>query len=373
MASPASRALLAALTTAATVIAHGHVNDIIVDGVQWPSYNPLVFPYMSNPPKVVGWTTDQTDDGFIAPSAFTSSDIICHKNASNAGGHAIVAAGDKVFIQWSTWPVSHRGPVIDYLASCGSDGCETVDKTTLKFFKIDETGLIDGSSAPGTWASDQLIANNNSWMVEIPPAIKPGYYVLRHEIIALHDAAYDDGAQAYPQCFNLEVTGGGNDSPDGVLGTSLYDASDPGVLINIYTPLSAYTIPGPALYTGAVHIEQASSVATATSSAVTGLVSSAAASATTSSDTQLTSSTAAAASSVTIGVSATSTAESSATVVSVVALATEVVSATESSVAAASTEDALLTTAAASTTTATPVEGGSCAAKRVHARHVRVH
>jgi hypothetical protein len=112
MSSAISRTLLAALTTAVAVIAHGHVSDIIINGVEWPGYDPLVYPYMSDPPTVVGWTTDQTDDGFVAPSAFTSGDIICHRNASNAGGHAIVTAGDKVFIQWSTWPTSHRGPFL---------------------------------------------------------------------------------------------------------------------------------------------------------------------------------------------------------------------------------------------------------------------
>jgi hypothetical protein len=129
-----------------------------------------------------------------------------------------------------------QGPVLDYLANCGSAGCESVDKTTLEFFKLDEIGLLDGSTAPGTWGSDQLIANNNSWMVEIPPTIEPGFYVLRHEILALHEAADNDGAQAYPQCFNLEVTGGGSDSPVGIPGISLYGATDPGVLINILHP-----------------------------------------------------------------------------------------------------------------------------------------
>jgi cellulase len=271
MPSTSSKTLLAALAGAATVIAHGHVNDIIVNGVFWQGYDPTQMPYMSNPPTVVGWTTEQRDNGFIAPDAFASADMICHRDAKNAGGHAVVAAGDKVFIQWSTWPEGHHGPVIDYLANCGDAGCETVDKTSLKFFKIDEVGLVDGSVSPGTWGSDQLIANNNSWLVEIPPTIAPGFYVLRHEIIALHSANNADGAQAYPQCFNLQVTGGGSDAPEGTAGTALYGANDPGILINIYyPPLSTYIVPGPALYTGAVSIAQAASVATATSTAETG-------------------------------------------------------------------------------------------------------
>ena len=271
MCSTTSKTILAALTGAATVIAHGHVNNIIVNGVSWQGFDPTKMPYMPDPPTVVGWTTEQRDNGYIAPDQFASSDIICHRDAKNAGGHAVVAAGDKVFIQWESWPEGHHGPVIDYLASCGDAGCETVDKTSLKFFKIDEVGLVDGSVSPGKWGSDQLIANNNSWLVEIPPTIAPGFYVLRHEIIALHSAFDANGAQNYPQCFNLEVTGGGSDTPDGVAATALYSAQDAGILLNIYyPPLSSYAIPGPALYSGAVSIAQAASVATAASAAVTG-------------------------------------------------------------------------------------------------------
>lgn len=94
----------------------------------------------------------------------------------------MVAAGDKVFLQWTDWPGTHHGPVIDYLANCGSAGCETVDKTSLEFFKIDGVGLVDDTTVPGTWGDDQLIAQGSSWMVEIPPTIVPGYYVLRHEL-----------------------------------------------------------------------------------------------------------------------------------------------------------------------------------------------
>jgi endoglucanase len=94
----------------------------------------------------------------------------------------VVAAGDKVFLQWTDWPETHHGPVIDYLANCGPAGCETVDKTSLEFFKIDGVGLVDDTTVPGTWGDDQLIAQGSSWMVEIPPTIAPGYYVLRHEL-----------------------------------------------------------------------------------------------------------------------------------------------------------------------------------------------
>ncbi|KAK0640990.1 glycosyl hydrolase family 61-domain-containing protein [Cercophora newfieldiana] len=262
--------LLAGLAGAATVAAHGHVTNIVINGDSYSGFLPNIFPYQANPPIVAGWTAANTDNGFVGPESFASADIICHKSATNAEGHAVVAAGDSIFVQWDTWPESHKGPVIDYLANCGAAGCESVDKAALEFFKIDEAGLIDGSQAPGKWASDQLIANNNSWMVKIPANIAPGFYVLRHEIIALHSAGQQNGAQNYPQCFNLQVTGGGSATPAGVKGTALYTPNDAGILFNIYTQLASYPIPGPALIAGASAVAQGSSSIKASATAITG-------------------------------------------------------------------------------------------------------
>ncbi|EGS19579.1 uncharacterized protein CTHT_0040570 [Thermochaetoides thermophila DSM 1495] len=270
MPSFVSKTLISALAGAASVAAHGHVKNFVINGLSYQAYDPTVFPYMQNPPIVAGWTSANTDNGFVGPEDYSNPDIICHKSATNAKGHAVIKAGDSVYIQWDTWPESHHGPVIDYLASCGSAGCETVDKAQLEFFKIAEAGLIDGSQAPGKWAADQLIAQNNSWLVTIPENIKPGFYVLRHEIIALHSAGQTNGAQNYPVCINLEVTGGGSDLPSGVKGTELYKPTDPGILINIYQPLSSYTIPGPALMPGAKPVTQRTSAIIGSTTAITG-------------------------------------------------------------------------------------------------------
>lgn len=267
---PSSKTLLSMLAGAATVAAHGHVNNIVINGASYAGYDVFTLPYESNPPVVVGWTQDATDNGFIAPSAYGDADIICHKNAENAKGHATVAAGDSIYLQWDTWPDSHKGPVLDYLAACGDSGCESVEKTTLEFFKISEKGLIDGSASPGTYAADELIDNGIGWLVQIPKSIKPGFYVLRHEIIALHSAGNADGAQNYPQCFNLEITGSGTEVPTGTLGTELYKADDAGILFNIYTSLSTYPIPGPTMIAGATEVEQASSAIASSADPTTG-------------------------------------------------------------------------------------------------------
>ncbi|CAN8096164.1 unnamed protein product [Discula destructiva] len=253
---------------ATTALAHSHVNNLVINGVYWQGYDPTSYPYMTDPPIVVGWTAGDTDNGFVSPDAYQTGDIICHKNATPAGGHALVNAGDSISVQWAvTWPDSHKGPVLDYLAPCNGP-CETVDKTTLEWFKIDNLGYINGSD-PGTWASDVLIGDSSTWLVRIPASIAPGNYVLRHEIIALHSAGSANGAQNYPQCFNLAVSGTGSLKPSGTLGEALYNASDPGILYNLYTTVESYVIPGPTLNAAFPStVPQSSSAATTTSSPV---------------------------------------------------------------------------------------------------------
>lgn len=257
-------AILGALASAATVSAHGYVSHIIVDGVQYPGYNPTTHPYMSNPPTVVGWSADQLDLGFVSPSAYKTSDIICHRSGAPAKGHAQVKAGAIITFQWTTWPESHHGPIIDHLAACNGP-CENVKKEDLRFFKIDGLGLITPGAA-GYYAANKLMDNQDRWVLRIPSNIKPGNYVLRHEIIALHGSNSYDGTQSYPQCFNLEITGSGTDVFPGVPGTELYGDRDPGILINTYNnSLLDYPVPGGAIVNGGVSsIAQNAQVATST-------------------------------------------------------------------------------------------------------------
>ncbi|KAJ5364261.1 endoglucanase-4 precursor [Penicillium cataractarum] len=249
------------LASAALVAGHGYVTSIDVDGTTYGGYLIDTYYYESDPPELIAWSTTATDDGYVAPTAYDNSSIICHRGSAPAVLSAPVAPGGSVKLTWSTWPDDHHGPVITYMANCNGN-CSDVDKTTLEFFKIDAGGLIDDTTVPGTWASDELIEDSYSRTVTIPTDIAAGDYVLRHEIIALHGAEDLDGAQNYPQCINLKVTGSGTATPSGTLGTALYKDTDPGIYVDIWNTLSTYIIPGPTLYT-------AGSTATATSAATT--------------------------------------------------------------------------------------------------------
>jgi cellulase len=101
-----------------------------------------------------------------------------------------------------------------------------------------------------TWGSDVLIRQNNSWTVNIPSDIKPGKYVVRHEIIALQFAnkgtpdgvgSTNTGAQFYPICANIEVIGSGMVTPSGVKFPGGYSPRDSGILKDIYSGKICYT------------------------------------------------------------------------------------------------------------------------------------
>ncbi|SMQ48266.1 unnamed protein product [Zymoseptoria tritici ST99CH_3D7] len=247
-------AAIAALAALPLVSAHGYIESVAVNGKSYVGTSPEWF-YQQSKPDRAGWYAKNQDNGFVSPSAYTNADIVCHKSATVGGTPVPVSAGGKMDIKWNTWPDSHHGPVITYMAAVGGD-FPSVDKTKLKWFKVKEGGLVSGSN-PGTWVTDQLLANNLVDSVTVPSTLKAGNYVVRHEIIALHSAGQQDGAQNYPQCFNVKVSGSGTVDPCNgggascAVGTALYKANDPSILINIYQTLSSYKIPGPALYKAA--------------------------------------------------------------------------------------------------------------------------
>lgn len=61
------------------------------------------------------------------------------------------------------------------------------------WFKVSEAGLISSTK----WGVDALRSAGGIQSVTIPSCIAPGDYLLRFEIIALHNAENSGGAQFY--------------------------------------------------------------------------------------------------------------------------------------------------------------------------------
>ncbi|KAI0021741.1 lytic polysaccharide monooxygenase [Xylariomycetidae sp. FL0641] len=246
---PSSLTLSAALALPLIRLAaaHGYVSGVEVNGGAFiegcnPNWN-----YMSEDQQAVtpGWKALNQDNGFVSPDAYDTSDIACHKSATPGQDYIDASAGDTLTVYWNTWPDTHQGPVLNYLAECSGE-CTEATAGDLTFTKISAAGLISGQE----WATDDLIAANFSSTVTLPAALAPGNYVLRHEIIALHSAGSENGAQNYPQCLNLKVADGGGSTalPAGEPATDLYTPTDPGILFDLYSGYTSYDIPGPAVW-----------------------------------------------------------------------------------------------------------------------------
>lgn len=242
------------------VSAHGRITNITTSsGAVYTGWDP-----QSAQPStpITAWKASNLGNIFVKPSEFNTSNITCHYNALPGSLHINTTAGDILTLQWNEWPTSHKGPVLTYLAPCG-ESCAGVDKTTLKWTKIDQLGWINSTGADtlklgGTWGSDVLIKNGFNWHAKLPEQLVAGNYVLRHEIIALHVAEAADGAQAYPQCVNLRVANTKEaKSLDGdTTGDQLYGMEDAGILVDIHGKVTGYDIPGPKLWEHAAHFKQ---------------------------------------------------------------------------------------------------------------------
>ncbi|KAG9185633.1 lytic cellulose monooxygenase (C1-hydroxylating) [Alternaria panax] len=181
----------------------------------------------------------------------TSTAMICNGGKATAD-QVEVAAGSKVGMQWhhndpattdGDEPIaaSHKGPVMVYIAKADTNGEGAV------WTKIWEDGLTDGK-----WGVDNFIANKG--LVEITlPDLEAGDYLIRPELIGLHEASAEAKAQFYNGCGQIKVTGSGSASlpATGTDMTKAYKATDPGVLFNMYGGATEYTIPGPKVWDGA--------------------------------------------------------------------------------------------------------------------------
>ncbi|KAL8377623.1 hypothetical protein RB595_008358 [Gaeumannomyces hyphopodioides] len=248
MHSSVSLAAVFALPLVQLASAHGHVSSVSVNGgsrIQTANPNWYYLP-VDQRQNTPGWRAMNQDNGFVEPSAFGTNDIACHKSATPGQTYIEANAGDKLTIYWDTWPESHRGPILNYLAPCSGE-CTSASAGSLSFTKITEGALISGSN-PGNWVTDTLIRNNFASDLTIPRNLAAGNYVLRHEIIALHAAGQQNGAQAYPQCLNLKIkSGGSRQLSGGTPGRSLYSATHPGIIFSLYQQFSSYSIPGPSV------------------------------------------------------------------------------------------------------------------------------
>lgn len=103
-----------------------------------------------------------------------------------------------------------------WMYKCPGD-FSSCDGSGSGWFKIDESGFSgDGvsvfldSESPSGWGIASLVGGNKAWTSTIPD-LAPGNYLIRHELIALHQA---NAPQWYAECAQITLSGSGTGVPD---------------------------------------------------------------------------------------------------------------------------------------------------------------
>ncbi|KAH8105242.1 glycosyl hydrolase family 61-domain-containing protein, partial [Cristinia sonorae] len=222
------------------VAAHGFVSQVKIDGKSYKGRTPG----SNNADSVIRTISSQNPiKGAHNPA------VNCGTNAKRANLIADANPGSRLEFFWNGADMSHWphniGPIISYLAEC--DGpCNQYDSTRAKWFKIDQKGKKSNSN---TWVQQDLF-DSKPVSVTLPDNLKAGNYLLRHEIIALHLATDQGGAEFYASCTQLRVGGNGRGVPSPNELVSIpgaYNDNDAGIYVPGVFGNGNYKMPGPAI------------------------------------------------------------------------------------------------------------------------------
>lgn len=168
---------------------------------QWPDYNPTM--------------------------TVTDSKMRCNGGTS-AALSASVAAGQTVTAVWQQW-THQQGPVMVWMYKC-SGAFTACDGSGQNWFKIDQQGMTAPPLTGTSWGT-AVVYKDLKWTSTIPSSLAPGNYLIRHELLALHQA---NTPQFYAECAQLVVTGSGSATPSGSYLASIpayASQSDPGIMV----------------------------------------------------------------------------------------------------------------------------------------------
>ncbi|KAK3372647.1 glycoside hydrolase [Podospora didyma] len=245
-----SSTLFSTLVFAAGAAAHGAVTSYIIGGKTYPGYQGF------SPANSKNVIQRQWPD--YNPITTCSTPKLRCNGGTSATESATANPGDAVTAVWGQWTHS-QGPVLVWMYKCAG-AFSSCDGSGSGWFKIDEGGFHgDGvkvfldTETPSGWDIAKLVTGDKKWTSKIPAGLAPGNYLIRHELIALHQA---NAPQFYPECAQIVVGGSGSANPD-----ASFKAAIPGYCkdsdSNIKVPINdrkipqTYVVPGPPVYKGA--------------------------------------------------------------------------------------------------------------------------
>ncbi|KAJ3037805.1 hypothetical protein HDV00_001306 [Rhizophlyctis rosea] len=208
------KAIVMSLALAAGVSAHGAVTSYSIGSTTYAGYQGF-----SPSPSYAGpqWSwPDYNPTQFSGGKDFTTY-VRCNGEYKKASSYMTAAAGSQISAYWAQW-THNPATVAVYLYEVSS--FDNPDVSGAGWFKIDEFVSSGSTLSPDTlWAGYKII-QTGKWTSTIPANLKPGNYVIRHELIARHQA---NTPQFYAECANIQITGSGSATPD-----SSYKVAIPG-------------------------------------------------------------------------------------------------------------------------------------------------
>ncbi|KAK2054223.1 endoglucanase B [Colletotrichum caudatum] len=195
--------------------------------------------------------------GSTSPVAgLTSQDMACGKDGQIAAAYTCAAPGSaQLTFEFRQWPdkrqegsidPSHKGPCAVYVKKV--DDIATSPAAGPGWFKIWDEGYDESTQK---WCVDKLIDNKGLLTVELPSGLPAGYYLVRTEVLALHQAVSLKDPQYYVGCAQIYIQNGPSaalevPSENSVSIPGYIDGSEPGNNFNLYdNPKFPYPIPGP--------------------------------------------------------------------------------------------------------------------------------
>ncbi|KAF2111495.1 cel1 protein precursor [Lophiotrema nucula] len=235
-----SNVFTATALLAAQAAAHGAVTSYVIDGTTYPGYEGFA-------PATSPKTIQRQWPDYNPTMTVTDKKVMCNGGTS-AQLSAPVKAGGKIKAIWKQW-THQQGPVMVWMYKCAGD-FTACDGSGKKWFKIDQKGMTAPPLSGTAWGTNDIY-KNLAFESTVPASLAPGNYLIRHELLALHQA---NTPQFYAECAQVVVSGSGTGQPSGDLLATIpgYAAqSDPGITVDTYmSKADTYTPPGPKVWTG---------------------------------------------------------------------------------------------------------------------------
>ena len=241
MPSRLSKSVLAALGLPQLVAGHTLFTNFFVDGVDQGNATCVRMPITPN-------------NATFPINNLLGDEMACGYNGERGVARVCSAnAGSTLTFEWRAIPdnsaaesidISHKGPCAVYLKQV--DSAIHDEGVGDGWFKIWDDGYDETA---GKWCTEKLRDNNGHFSIQLPSGLAGGYYLVRPELLALHQAdKTPSNPQFYVGCAQLFLNSTGTGKPSSTVSIPNYvQPMSPPVHFDIWTtPLALpYPMPGP--------------------------------------------------------------------------------------------------------------------------------